>query len=117
MGDHSSGLALKVKRLVAGSGINITEPAGGAELRIENSQTSGAGVTMEHAGSGDAQAISLVADGSGPSLGVRGLLAGSGIALTRLPPRSTDGTPASDCSGGCDQCDHRQHGVPGECGG
>ena len=62
---------LKVKGLVAGTGITISSTSN--DLTI-NTQTT----TLSNAGSGN----SLVKNGTGPSLSVRGLIAGSGINIT-----------------------------------
>lgn len=68
---------LRTKRVVAGTGINVTET--GTTLTIENTQTS-TGVTLSS--DGPAGSASLVTDGLGPALAVRGLVQGPGITLS-----------------------------------
>ena len=67
---------LRTKQLAAGAGISLVQT--GSVVTIENTQTS-SGVTL--ASEGAPGSVSLVSDGTGPSLGVRGLSAGVGIAL------------------------------------
>ena len=76
VGSTSTPGYLRTKQLAAGAGINLVQT--GSLVTIENTQTS-SGVTL--ASEGPPGSISLVSDGTGPSLGVRGLIAGAGVAL------------------------------------
>lgn len=76
---------LRTKGLVAGAGIKLSTD--GDTVTLENTSTT-AGVTLADAGAGAAGSVGLTADGLGPSLAVRRLVAGAGVDLAV----SADGT-------------------------